>query len=147
TLASSAFALAGLALVVFGGGLLVQGATGLARSIGVSENVIGLTIVAIGTSMPELVTSVVAALRRHADVALGNVLGSNIYNVLGIGGATALIAPTAIPPEIARFDMLLMLAVAVLLLWLARTGWRIGRREGALLVASYVGYLFWIWPA
>lgn len=147
TPASIGFVLAGLGLVVVGGGLLVEGATGLARSLGISENVIGLTIVAVGTSMPELVTSVVAAVRRHADVALGNVLGSNIYNVLGIGGATALIAPTAIPPEIARFDMPVMLAIAVLLLWLARTGWRIGRREGALLLAGYGGYLFWIWPA
>jgi len=147
TPASIGVVLVGLVLVVVGGGLLVEGATGLARSLGISESVIGLTIVAIGTSMPELVTSVVAALRRHADVALGNVLGSNIYNVLGIGGATALIAPTAIPSEIAHFDGLVMLAVAVLLMGLARTGWRIGRREGALLVASYGGYLFWIWPA
>jgi cation:H+ antiporter len=139
--------LAGLVLVVVGGGLLVDGATGLARSLGVAESVIGLTIVAVGTSMPELVTSVVAALRRHGDVALGNVLGSNIYNVLGIGGATALIAPTAIPDDIARFDIFVMLAVALLLLALGRTGWRIGRREGALLIAAYGGYLAWVWPA
>ncbi|NKE44457.1 calcium/sodium antiporter [Roseomonas frigidaquae] len=144
--ASIGFVAVGLALVVGGGGLLVEGATTLARSLGVSESVIGLTIVAIGTSMPELVTSLVAALRRHADVALGNVLGSNIYNLLGIGGATALIAPTAVPPEIAGFDMFVMLGVALLLLVLARSGWRIGRREGALLLALYGLYLFWIWP-
>ncbi|MBU8536290.1 calcium/sodium antiporter [Falsiroseomonas tokyonensis] len=145
--ASIGFVVVGLALVVGGGGLLVEGATGLARSLGVSESVIGLTIVAVGTSMPELVTSLVAAFRRHADVALGNVLGSNIYNVLGIGGATALIAPTAVPPEIAGFDMFVMLGVSLLLLVLARSGWRIGRREGALLVALYAGYLAWSWPA
>ncbi len=145
--AAIGFVVVGLALVVAGGGFLVEGATALARGLGVSESVIGLTIVAVGTSMPELVTSLVAAFRRHADVALGNVLGSNIYNVLGIGGATALIAPTAVPPEIAGFDMFVMLGVSLLLLVLARSGWRIGRREGALLLALYAGYLFWIWPA
>ncbi len=145
--AAIGFVVVGLVLVVVGGGLLVEGATGLARSLGVSESVIGLTIVAVGTSMPELVTSLVAAVRRHADVALGNVLGSNIYNVLGIGGVTALIAPTAVPREIAGFDMFVMLGVSLVLLLLARSGWRIGRREGGLLVALYAGYLFWIWPA
>jgi cation:H+ antiporter len=145
--ASIGFIVVGLALVVVGGGFLVQGATALARGLGVAESVIGLTIVAVGTSMPELVTSLVAAVRRHADVALGNVLGSNIYNLLGIGGATALIAPTEIPREIAGFDMFVMLGAALLLLVLARSGWRIGRREGALLLALYGGYLFWIWPS
>ena len=145
--ASIGFVLVGLALVVGGGALLVEGATGLARSLGVSESIIGLTIVAVGTSMPELVTSLIAAFRRHADVALGNVLGSNIYNVLGIGGATALIAPTTVPPEIAGFDMFVMLGVSLLLLALARSGWRIGRREGAVLLALYVGYIAWSWPA
>lgn len=144
--ASIGFVLAGLALVVAGGGVLVEEATALARDLGVSESVIGLTVVALGTSMPELVTSLVAALRRQADIALGNVLGSNIYNLLGIGGATALIAPTPVPPEIAGFDMFVMLGASVLLLGLARTGWRIGRREGGLLLALYGGYLFWIWP-
>jgi cation:H+ antiporter len=144
---SLGFVAAGLVAVVLGGGLLVDGAIGLARMIGVSETVIGLTIVAVGTSMPELVTSLVAAVRRHADVALGNVLGSNIYNVLGIGGATALIAPTAIPESIARYDAGVMLAAALLLLVLARTGWRIGRREGALLLAAYAVYVWTLWPA
>ncbi|MDP3417048.1 calcium/sodium antiporter [Falsiroseomonas sp.] len=144
--ASIGFIVVGLALVVGGGGLLVDGATALARGLGVSESVIGLTIVAVGTSMPELVTSLIAAVRRHADVALGNVLGSNIYNVLGIGGVTALIAPTEIPPEIAGFDMFVMVGISLLLLVLARSGWRIGRREGGLLLALYAGYLIWIWP-
>lgn len=144
--ASIGFVVVGLVLVVGGGGLLVEGASTLARNLGVSESVIGLTIVAVGTSMPELVTSLVAALRRHADVALGNVLGSNIYNLLGIGGATALIAPTAVPPEIAGFDMFVMLGAALLLLVLGRSGWRVGRREGGLLLAMYAGYLAWTWP-
>lgn len=146
-LLSLGMALAGLALVVFGGRLLVDGAVGLARSLGISETVIGLTIVAVGTSTPELVTSLVAAARRQSDVALGNVLGSNIYNLLGILGVTALISPTVVPPEIARFDSLVMLAVAVLLLVFASTGWRIGRREGGALLAGYAAYVWWIWPA
>ena len=87
--ASVLIALGGLALVVAGGKFLVDGAVGLARGFGISETVIGLTIVAVGTSMPELVTSVVAGLKRQGDVAFGNIVGSNIYNLLGIGGATA----------------------------------------------------------
>lgn len=137
---------AGLVLVILGGHLLVDAAVDLARGLGVNEAVIGLTIVAVGTSLPELVTSLVAAYRRHADVALGNVLGSNIYNILGIGGMTALIAPTAVPAEIARFDVWIMVLVSVLLVVLGRTGWRIGRREGAGLLAGYVVYVWWLWP-
>lgn len=142
-----ATAIGGLAVVVIGGGLLVDGAVALARQLGVSETVIGLTIVAVGTSTPELVTSIAAALRKHADVALGNILGSNIYNILGIGGVTALISPTAVPPEIVRFDNPVMVGVSLLLLVLAASELRIGRREGAVLVAGYVLYVFMIWPA
>jgi cation:H+ antiporter len=137
----------GLALVIFGGNLLVGAAVSLARTLGISETVIGLTIVAVGTSMPEFITSVIAAIRRQGDVALGNILGSNIYNILGIGGVTALISPTVVPPEIVRFDNLVMVGISVLLLFLAWTGYRIGRREGALLLAGYVTYVWWIWPA
>lgn len=136
-----ATALAGLGAVVLGGRFLVDGAVQLARLLGLSEAVIGLTVVAVGTSVPELVTSVVAALRRQPEVALGNVLGSNIYNVLFIGGVTGLLAPTPVPPEIARFDAPLMVGASVLLLAFAATGLRIGRREGAVLLASYVTYL------
>jgi cation:H+ antiporter len=145
-LLSLAFALGGLVLVVIGGGWLVEGAIGLARAWGISETVIGLTIVAIGTSAPELVTSIVAAARRQSDVALGNVLGSNIYNILGIGGVTALIAPTEVPAAIVTFDAPVMLAVSLALLVLARTGMRIGRREGAALLAGYGAYVWAIWP-
>ena len=144
---SVAFAVGGLVLVVFGGSLLVEGAVGMARTLGISETVIGLTIVAVGTSMPELVTSIVAAARRQADVALGNILGSNIYNILGILGVTGLIAPTVVPPEIANFDALVMVGVSLLLFAFAWTGLRIGRREGAALVSGYVLYVWWIWPA
>lgn len=140
-------ALAGLGLVILGGKFLVDGAVTLARVYGISESVIGLTIVAVGTSMPELVTSVVAAIRKQSEVAFGNVVGSNIYNILGIGGATALIAPTVVPPEIVRFDNLIMVLVSLAMLVLAWTGFRIGRREGGLLVTGYVIYLVVLWPA
>ena len=139
-------ALAGLVVVIFGGRIFVDGSITLARGLGISETVIGLTIVAVGTSMPEFITSVIAAIRRHADVALGNILGSNIYNILGIGGLTALIAPTAIPQEIATFDNLVMVGVSALLLVVARTGWKIGRMEGVVLLVGYVLYVALIWP-
>ncbi|MEQ8587322.1 MAG: calcium/sodium antiporter [Thalassobaculaceae bacterium] len=141
-----AITVAGLALVILGGTFLVDGAVSLARSFGISETVIGLTVVAIGTSLPELVTSVLAALRRQGDVAFGNIVGSNIYNLLGIGGATALIAPGAVPPEIVGFDLPVTLAVTVLLIAFAWTGLRIGRREGAVLFAGYLAYVYVIWP-
>jgi cation:H+ antiporter len=144
--ASLLVAVGGLGLVVLGGSLLVSGAVGLARGFGISETVIGLTIVAIGTSMPELVTSVMAAIRKETDLAFGNIVGSNIYNILGIGGATALMAPSAVPAEIVRFDNLVVIAASLLLVAFAYTGLRIGRREGGVLLACYVGYLAWIWP-
>lgn len=139
-------ALAGLLLVVVGGSFLVNGAVAIARNFGVSETVIGLTIVAVGTSMPELVTSVIAALKRQGDVAFGNIVGSNIYNILGIGGTTALIAPSHVPQEIVRFDGPVMVAVSAGLVLFAATGLRIGRREGAILVAGYVVYGWLLWP-
>lgn len=139
-------AAAGLVLVVLGGYFLVGGAVDLARVLGISETIIGLTIVAVGTSMPELVTSVMAAIRKHADVAFGNIVGSNIYNILGIGGMTALIAPTSVPAEIVSFDNFIMIAASLLLIAVAWTGLRIGRREGGLLLAGYVAYIAWLWP-
>lgn len=139
-------AIAGLALVVLGGNFLVSGAVGLARSFSISETIIGLTIVAIGTSMPELVTSVMAALRKQTEVAFGNVVGSNIYNILGIGGFTALISPTNVPSEIVRFDNLIMIGASLVLVAFAFTGRRISRREGAVLVAGYAAYVTLIWP-
>lgn len=141
-----AMAIGGLALVVLGGKQLVGGAVGLARNLGISETVIGLTIVAVGTSMPELVTSLVAAYRRHSDVALGNVMGSSIYNILGIGGATALLSPTVVPPEIASFDNLVMVASSLALLVLAHSGRRISRIEGAALLVAYAVYVYALLP-
>lgn len=139
-------AIGGLVLVVFGGKFLVDGAVSLARGFGISETVIGLTIVAVGTSMPELVTSIVAGLKKQGDVAFGNIVGSNIYNILGIGGFTALIAPGAVPIEIVSFDNLVMIAVSIALVAFAWTGLRISRWEGMALLAGYVAYVYVIWP-
>jgi cation:H+ antiporter len=138
--------LLGLGIVVLGGYFLVNGAVALARSFGISETIIGLTIVAVGTSMPELVTSLVAAVRREADVAFGNIIGSNIYNILGIGGVTALITPSQVPPQIVGFDNIVMVAVSALVVVLAYTGRRLARWEGAVLIAGYIVYVWWLWP-
>jgi cation:H+ antiporter len=139
-------AIGGICLVLAGGHLLVNGAVALARDLGISETVIGLTIVAIGTSMPELATSVIAALRRQSDVAFGNIVGSNIYNILGIGGAFALVAPGAIPDQLIRFDNLAMISVSLIFVAFTYTGFRVGRREGICLLAGYGVYLYIIWP-
>jgi cation:H+ antiporter len=137
-------AVAGLAVIIVGGRILVDGAVDLARAIGMSETVIGLTIVAVGTSMPELVTSVMAAMRKHADVAVGNVLGSNIYNILGIGGLTGVISPTVVPPEMLRLDLPVLVGVSILLFIFARSGGRISRIEGGAFLALYLAYVSWL---
>ncbi|KUO65994.1 MAG: sodium:calcium antiporter [Alphaproteobacteria bacterium BRH_c36] len=139
-------ALAGLATIIFGGRLLVDSAVSLAREIGVTEAVIGLTIIAVGTSLPELVTSVVAARRGHSDVAVGNVMGSCIYNVLGIGGVVGLLAPTNVPEEIIRYDNFVMVGAAVALVVVAANGGRISRLEGTVMLAAYVLYIYSLWP-
>lgn len=132
---------AGLVALVFGSGLLVDAAVALARLLDVSETLIGLTVVAVGTSLPELVTSVVAAMRRQSDVALGNILGSNVFNILGILGATGVVSPVPVPPQILAVDAWVMLAATVALVVVVRTGWRVSRIEGAGLLGAYVAYL------
>ncbi len=142
------FVLAGLVLTIFGARLLVTGAIDIAASLGVSETIIGLTIVAIGTSLPELVTSFSAALRKQGDVAFGNIVGSNIYNILFILGATAIIKPVPIPASIAAVDIWVMVAATVALIGFAVSGWRITRLEGAVLFLGYAAYTGWlIWSA
>ena len=131
---------AGLALLVWGGDWFVAGASDLARGLGISEALIALTIVAVGTSTPELATSLIATLRRHGDMAVGNIVGSNIFNVLGILGAAALVRPLAAPGILAS-DLWTMLGVSLLLLPLAWTGRHIVRWEGALLLVLYAGYV------
>lgn len=139
-------AIGGLVVVVIGGRFLVDGAVSLARGFGLSETLIGLTIVAVGTSMPEFITSVVAGLRKQGDVAFGNIVGSNIYNILGIGGFTALIAPGPVPLDIVGFDNIVMIGVSLALVAFAWTGLRIARWEGAVLLSAYVAYVYSIWP-
>ncbi|MEX1196506.1 MAG: calcium/sodium antiporter [Pseudohongiellaceae bacterium] len=133
--------LGGLALLISGSRVLLTGATGLATSMGISEAVIGLTVVAVGTSLPELSISVIAALRRHADVAVGNILGSNLFNLLGILGVSATLQPLPLPARILQFDQWILLGSALLLLLFLFTGRRVSRLEGAILVSLYALYL------
>ncbi|MCH7795096.1 MAG: sodium:calcium antiporter, partial [Proteobacteria bacterium] len=117
------------------------GAVELARGFGLSEATIGLTLVAVGTSLPELATAVVAALRRHSDLALGNVLGSNIFNILGVMGVVPLFGTLAIPADVAAFDLWVMLGVTVFfLIWIVRRG-TIGRAMGAVFLLAYATYV------
>lgn len=134
-------ALGGIALLVFGADLLVDGAVSIARAFGVPEAVIGLSLVAVGTSLPELATAIVAAIRRHSDIVLGNVIGSNIFNVLAILGATAVIQPIDISERFRVIDTPIMLAascVFILLLFATKT---IGRLWAALMLLTYAGYM------
>ncbi len=134
---------AGIIMIVLGGRWLVEGAVDLARLIGMSEAVIGLTVIAIGTSLPELVTSVIAAYKGASAVALGNVLGSNLFNLLLIGGVTAVIAPGTIPDEIANYGLPLLIVASVILMIFAVTGRRITRWEGGFLLVIYFAQLIY----
>ena len=109
------YVLAGLAGLMIGGDVLIEGAVDLARAAGISEAVIGLTLIAIGTSLPELAAVIFAVLHGHGDLAIGNVIGSNIFNILGVVGATAVVIPLPVPPEVLNVDLWIMLATALLL--------------------------------
>lgn len=141
--ASVGLTVLGLALLIGGSEAFVRGAVALAAGWGISQTVIGLTVVAVGTSMPELATSLVAAIKGESDVAIGNVVGSNIFNVIGILGVASLVMPIE-APDISWVDLGLMLVIAAALLPLARSGGRVSRWEGALLLATYVGYTVWL---
>jgi len=130
----------GIVLLALGSTALVRGASGLAASWGVSEAWIGLTVVAAGTSLPELVTSLVAACRGRDDMAVGNVVGSNIFNVLGIIGPTALIHPVSVGGDFLLRDNLWMLAFTLLLFPLLKTGMKLQRVEGGALLTGYLAY-------
>lgn len=132
---------AGIALLVVGGDWLVDGAVQVARAVGMTERVIGLTIVAAGTSSPELAASIIAARRGQTDVAIGNLIGSNIFNVLGILGVTALVAPIPVASDMVRVDAAWMLGTSFLLFPLMRRRMRVGRVDGAILLVAYVTYL------
>lgn len=136
----------GLGMLVLGADWLVDSASAIARALGVNELVIGLTIVAAGTSAPEVATSAMAALRGERDIAVGNAVGSNIFNILGVLGLTAALAPNgiAVPDSALRFDIPVMIAVAVAALPIFFTGYTIARWEGALFLALYGGYVLFL---
>ncbi|MBX3133964.1 MAG: calcium/sodium antiporter [Gemmatimonadaceae bacterium] len=131
----------GIAVLIVGGEVLMRGALSLAHSAGMSERMIGLTVVAFGTGTPEVATAIVAARRGQSELALGNVIGSNIVNILGILGVTALIRPLALDPAAVNHDIPWMLGFSLVLLPIMRRGSVIDRSEGALLLVAYVGYL------
>ena len=135
------FIVGGLAALFIGAQLLIEGAIVIARDLGVSEAVIGLTMVAFGTSLPELVTSLVAIARRHGDVAIGNVLGSNLFNILGVLGITSIIVEIPVPDQILSFDIWVMLASAVIMVPFVLRWITLSRPVGAALFLSYLAYM------
>ena len=137
------FVIIGLGLLVWGSDLLVNNAVSIAKALGWSEAVIGLTIVAAGTSRPELATSVVAAMKKRTDIAIGNVVGSNIFNLLAVLGLTATITPVE-TNQINWLDMGVMFGSSLILLPFMRTGFKIGRGEGVVLFIIYVAYTVYL---
>ncbi|MBN1478063.1 calcium/sodium antiporter [Candidatus Sumerlaeota bacterium] len=137
-------AVLGLGLLITGAPLFLNGAIAVARAVGISELVIGLTLVAVGTSLPELATSVVAALKGQSDIALGNIVGSNVFNVLLILGATVTVFPIEVPSLALWRDIPAMLILSALLLPVCRTGFTVSRLEGVLLLCLYGLYLAWL---
>ena len=134
-------ALVGVVSLAVAAQALVTGAVGLAQAWGVSERVIGLTMVAIGTSLPELASSIAAAVRRQGDMVLGNIVGSNVFNLLLVLGAAGLVQPLQADAAVLRIDLVAMLAAAVVVAPIAISGWRVGRREGAFLLVCYLVYV------
>ncbi len=131
----------GLVGLPLGASLLIDSATAIATEYGVSDTVIGLTLVAVGTSLPELATTVMAAFRRQADVAIGNVIGSNVFNLLAIIGIAVLVGPIPVDPELLRFDLWVMLAASIIIAPFVFLRWPMGRAVGLAFSALYVGYI------
>lgn len=146
---NGALLVGGLAMLIVGSNWLVDSASSIARSLGVSELIIGLTIVAAGTSAPELATSIMAAVRGERDIAVGNAVGSNVFNILGVLGLTAALAPEGIgvPRSALVFDIPVMIAVAVAALPVFFTGYSISRWEGAVFLAYYAAYTLFLFLA
>jgi cation:H+ antiporter len=138
--------LVGLGLIILGGRLFVSGAVDLARAFDVSESVIGLTIVAAGTSMPELVTSMLASYRGHRDIAVGNVVGSNLFNLMGVLGISGLVGaePLAVEEKLLTFDLPIMIVGALVCLPMMASDGRLERWEGAVLFTAFVGYVTYL---
>lgn len=142
---SIVFLLVGLAGLVIGSNFLIKGASTIAEAWVVSQAVIGLTIVAIGTSLPELAASVISALKGHSEMAIGNVVGSNIFNILMILGVTSVIKPIHIAPQIAHFDVFIMVAVSLLMAVLLVRREKLTRIAGVLFLAAYVAYTVYLY--
>ncbi|MGK7912744.1 MAG: calcium/sodium antiporter [Synechococcus sp.] len=144
TLTSFAYLALGVALLIGGSQLVVRGATQIASGLGISQTIIGLTIVAMGTSLPELMTSTMAAVKGEGDLAIGNALGSNIFNLLGILGVAGLVHPLQVARELAWFDLPWMVMATLLLFPLVITNKKISRTEGLIMVALYAIYTTWL---
>jgi cation:H+ antiporter len=138
--AAAAMSLGGLALLVVGADWLVLGSVGVARAIGVSEAIMGLTLVALGTSLPEFATSVVAGIKGESDIAVGNIVGANVFNILAIVGPAAVVSPLH-SPGVRLSDLAIMTSLAVIALILLSVGKKLGRRDGSLLLLLYAAYV------
>jgi cation:H+ antiporter len=136
------FIILGIIALPLGADLVVEGAAGLAANWGVSEAVIGLSLIALGTSLPELSTTVIAAFHKSSDVAIGNVVGSNVFNILAIFGITALLTDIPVDPEFLKLDVWIMLGCSVLLLLFVLFKATIGKAWGVALLAAYLSYMF-----
>lgn len=137
------FMIIGLAAIICGGNFVVDNASIIAKSLGLSETLIGLTIVAIGTSLPELVTSITAAKKKEAGIALGNAVGSNIFNILFILGASSAVTPINVAPEL-FIDTIILIAVGILIFIFAYTGRKTNRTEGIICTLLYIAYTAYI---
>lgn len=135
------FTLIGLVGLYFGAEWLIKGAVEIAQSFGMEERVIAVTVVAFGTSVPELVTSAVAAIKKETDISIGNLIGSNIFNIMAVIGVTALVKPIAVDEQILNYDMWWMIAIALALLPMLLIGKKVGRLKGVMLFSSYVVYI------
>jgi cation:H+ antiporter len=142
---SAGMVVAGIGILVAGSEFLVKGAVDIARALGVGETIIGITILSAGTSLPELASSIVASMRKEYDIAVGNIIGSNIFNILGIIGVSSLVKPlNAI--AISNIDLLVMFGVTLLLLPFFRTHYTLKRDEGIFMIGLYLVYMYYLWP-
>jgi cation:H+ antiporter len=142
---SAGLILLGLGVLIAGSELLVKGAVVIARSLGVGETIISLTIIAAGTSMPELASSIVATIKKEYDIAIGNIIGSNIFNILGIIGISSVINPLS-AMAISNIDLYVMLGVTLLLLPFFRSSYTLKRDEGIFMIGMYLIYMYYLWP-
>ena len=141
------FLIVGIFGLPLGAHFVVDGGTEIAKTFGVSNSAIGLSLIAFGTSLPELATTMIAAFRKHPDVAVGNVLGSNLFNILGIMGITAMVAPIAVPDAFIWFDLWVMLIAALLVVPFAMSKGTITRSAGFFFVVAYIAYLYFLFVA